>query len=108
MVGDAAPRVRERGGVSRDAGPVTGGVPRRAAARRGSEGQRGRPLPLEDLVGEAGRLARGLADLDAGGLERDLLRLGGAGGAGDDGSGVAHGLALGGGETGDVADNRLG
>ena len=33
---------------------------------------------------------------------------GGAGGAGDDGAGVAHGLALGGGEARDVADDRLG
>src|SRR5699024_631530 len=61
----------------------------------------------EDLPGEVRGLRRGLADLDADGLEGLLLRGGRAGGAGDDGAGVAHRLALRGGEARDVADDRL-
>src|SRR5699024_232997 len=63
---------------------------------------------LEDLPGQGGRLGRRLADLDARGLQGLLLGLRGARGARDDGAGVAHGLALGGREAGDVADDRLG
>ena len=51
---------------------------------------------------------RRLADLDADGLEGLLLGLRGARRAGHDRAGVAHRLALGGGEAGDVADDRLG
>ena len=50
----------------------------------------------------------GVLPTDAGGLEGLLLGLRGAGRAGHDGAGVAHRLALGGGEAGDVADDRLG
>src|SRR5699024_4374688 len=64
-------------------------------------------LALDDLAHEIGGLGGGLAHLDAGGLEGLLLRLRGAGGAGDDRAGVAHGLALGSGEARDVADDRL-
>src|SRR5437762_7061847 len=46
----------------------------------------------DDLAHQARGLARGLADPYPGRLQRDLLRLGGAGGAGDDGPRVAHGL----------------
>src|SRR3546814_5981650 len=49
-----------------------------------------------------------LADLDAGGLEGLLLRLCGSRRAGHDRPGVAHRLALGGGEARNVADDRLG
>src|SRR5699024_10263306 len=42
------------------------------------------------------------------GFEGLLLRLGGSGGAGDDRTGMPHRLALGGGEPGDVPDDRLG
>ena len=45
---------------------------------------------------------------DALGLERRGLGRGAAGGAGDDRAGVAHLLAGGCGEAGDVADHRLG
>src|SRR5688572_4348077 len=61
-----------------------------------------------DLTQQLRGLAWRLADLDAGGLEGLLLRLGGARRARDDGAGVAHRLALGGGEARDVADDRLG
>src|SRR3712207_8687902 len=47
-------------------------------------------------------LRRGLAHADAGGLEGLLLGLRGTGRAGHDGAGVAHRLALGRGEPGDV------
>src|SRR5687768_15084761 len=60
-----------------------------------------------DLDCEAGDLGRIRADADAVRLEGLLLRLSGAGGAGDDRPGVAHGLAGRGGETGDVGDDRL-
>src|SRR5262249_4392804 len=63
---------------------------------------------LHDLAHQAGGLAQGLAPPDADLLQRFLLGLGGAGRAGDDGAGVAHGLALGRGEPGDVTDDRLG
>src|SRR5690606_29494438 len=47
-------------------------------------------------------------DADADLLQGRLPRLGGPGGAGDDGAGVAHRLALGGGEAGDVGHHGLG
>src|SRR5690606_42097223 len=56
---------------------------------------------------ELGGLGRGLADLDARGLEGLLLGLRGARGARDDRAGVAHRLALGGREARDVADAGL-
>src|SRR5690554_4888419 len=62
----------------------------------------------QDLPHEGRRLGRRLADLDSGGLQGLLLRLSRTGRAGDDGAGVAHRLALGSGEAGDVADDRLG
>src|SRR5215469_13458754 len=45
-----------------------------------------------DLADEHGRATRGPAHADAHLLQRLLFRLGGAGGAGDDRPGVAHGL----------------
>src|ERR1700721_311136 len=78
----------------------------RSAGRR--RGWRGSLQALDDLADEGGGLARRLADADAGLLQGFLLGLGGAGGAGDDGAGVAHRLALGPGEARDVADDRLG
>src|SRR6516164_10927998 len=60
-----------------------------------------------DLADEQGRAAGGPAHADAHLLQRLLLRLRGAGGAGDDRPGVAHGLALGRGEPGHVGDHRL-
>src|SRR5690606_10890798 len=63
---------------------------------------------LHDLAHEIGGLCGGLAHLHASGLEGLLLRLRGARGAGDDRAGVAHRLALGGGEARDVADDGLG
>src|SRR4051794_23731022 len=73
------------------------------------EGWGGGPFSgADDLPHQPGGLRRRLADPDPGGLEGLLLRLRGAGRAGDDGAGVAHGLALGRGEPGDVADDRLG
>src|SRR5690554_2685071 len=62
----------------------------------------------QDFAHQGGGLGRRLADLDSGGLEGLLLRLCRTRGAGDDGAGVAHGLALGSGEAGDVADDGLG
>src|SRR5215469_13754214 len=61
-----------------------------------------------DLADQRGGLARGLADVDACLLERFLLRLGGAGRAGDDRTRVAHRLAFWRGEPGHVADDGLG
>src|SRR5699024_4101608 len=63
---------------------------------------------LVELPRDHRRLGRGLAHLDAGGLEGLLLGLRRAGRAGHDGARVAHRLALGGGEARDVADDRLG
>src|SRR5690606_23344576 len=63
---------------------------------------------LDDLAHQLRGLARRLADLDTGRLQGFLLRLRGTGRTGDDRAGVPHGLALGGGEAGDVADDRLG
>ncbi len=54
-----------------------------------------------------GHLGRRRADLDAARLERVLLRLRGAGGAGDDRAGVAHRLAGRRREAGDVGEDRL-
>src|SRR5690625_7432620 len=68
----------------------------------------GRLLGFEDLPHERSCFGGGLADLHTRGFEGLLLRLGGSGGAGDDRTGVAHRLALGGGEPSDVADDRLG
>ena len=65
--------------------------------------ERGEPVEYEPR-----RLGRRGADLYARGLQRRLLRLRRAGGAGDDGARMAHGLAFGGGESGDVADDRFG
>jgi len=54
----------------------------------------------QDRPREASGLGRGLADLDAAAASRaSSLGLSRAGGAGDDGAGVAHGLALGRGEA---------
>ena len=58
--------------------------------------------------GDLGGLARAAPDPDALRLERLLLGLGGARGAGDDRAGVAHLLAGRRGEAGDVGDDRLG
>src|SRR5690625_2111254 len=91
------------------AGPA-GRLVRRRVARRYqrdgppsgcSAGRRdgGSGSALEDLPSQAGGLARGLADLDAGRLEGLLLRLGGPGRAGDDRAGVAHRPALAGSEA---------
>src|SRR3954454_14250325 len=66
------------------------------------------PKSAHDLAHEPRGLARGLADLDAGGLEGLLLGVGGARRTGDDRARVAHGLAGRGGEAGDVAYRRLG
>src|SRR5690606_17816310 len=87
---------------------VVDAVVKRLGRRPCPVGRRRRPWwrerasALEDLPGETRGLARRLADLDAGRLESDLLGLGGTRRAGDDGARVAHGLALGGGEAGDV------
>ena len=62
----------------------------------------------EYVTHDFGGLARGLAHGDARRLERVLLVLGGALPPETMAAGVAHLLAFGGGETGDVGDNRLG
>src|SRR5690606_815658 len=99
--GTRRPRAQERwaGGIRRAVRLVSSRSC--LAARRSGE-------VLDDLAHEIGGLGGGLAHLDAGGLEGLLLRLRGAGGAGHDRAGVAHRLALGGGEARDVADDRLG
>ena len=51
--------------------------------------------------------AGGFADAYPGGFECLFFGLGGAGGAGNYGSGVAHGFAFRGGEAGHVADDWL-
>src|SRR6478735_5804758 len=84
-----------------------------AADRGGDHGERQRRSesggePLHDLAHQVGGLGGRPAHLDPGGLEGLLLPLRGARRAGHDGAGVAHGLALGSGEPGDVADDRLG
>src|SRR5436190_17148902 len=61
----------------------------------------------EALGDELRDLGRGRPDLDADGLERFLLRLRGAGGAGDDRAGMAHRLAWRRREAGDVGEHRL-
>src|SRR5215213_5965620 len=63
---------------------------------------------VEDFDRDRRGLGRAFADPHALRLERLFLRRGGAGGAGDDRAGVAHLLARGGGEAGDVGDHRLG
>src|SRR5829696_2690486 len=70
-----------------------------------------RPPPSSaggDLADQPGGLARRAADSHPGGLERLLLGLGGAGGAGDDRAGVTHRLALRRGEARHIPDHRLG
>src|SRR5690606_22718620 len=63
---------------------------------------------LVQLARKLGGLGGGLAHLHPGGLQRLLLRLRGSGRTGDDRARVAHRLALGRGEPGDVADHGLG
>src|SRR5699024_1833267 len=74
----------------------SGSTSRRDGYRTGRDGARSGGECLLDQVGSA---AGGLAHPHADGLEGLLLGLRGARGAGDDGPGVAHGLALGGGEA---------
>src|SRR6516165_1092891 len=73
-------------------------------ARRPPSGKTRRRLAApHDVSDQGGGLAGGLTDPDAGLLQRFLLGLGGARGTADDRAGVAHGLALRGGEAGHVA-----
>src|SRR5699024_9109739 len=91
--------------------PRPGGAAPRAQRLADSERQSlsaGQVLSGEEFAHKLGGLGRGLADLDACRFEGFLLRGSGSRGTGDDGAGVAHGLALGRGEAGDVADDRLG
>ena len=94
-----------RGGAGRSSGPP------RCGCRVRLEGRRG-PCPRGPCPGWASTrraVSVGvLPDRDADRFQRRLLRLRGARGAGDDGARVAHGLALGRGEAGDVADDGLG
>src|SRR5580658_6438648 len=76
-------------------------------ARRPKQARR-TGLALHDVADQSGGLAGGLADADAGLLQRFFLGLGGTGGAGDDRAGVPHRLAFGRGEPGHVPDDRLG
>src|SRR5215212_198092 len=85
MSSDGAPRAKEIGAMARTLA--------RERAR--------------DLGRDLGDLGRRLADAHAALLERSLLRLGGARGAGDDRARVAHRLPGRGGEAGDVGDDRL-
>src|SRR5699024_3732912 len=78
---------------------------RRDGYRTGRGGARSGGECLLDQVGGA---AGGLAHPHADGLEGLLLGLRGARGAGDDGTGVAHGLALRGGEARHVPEDGLG
>src|SRR6266508_6592171 len=57
--------------------------------------------------GQLGGLGRVATDLGPGGLQRLRLGFGGTAGPGDDRAGVAHALARGGLEPGDVGDHRL-
>src|SRR5690606_13896969 len=111
---DPAPEANARSG----GGPARGTL---ARAGTGPVPPRGGPDPypkaadgvvpsarLDDLPHDAGGLARGAADADADLLQGLLLGLRRTGRAGDDRAGVAHGLALGRGEPGDVAHDRLG
>src|SRR5690606_33067134 len=102
--------------ISRPGMDLTGRseVKARFATRRGpspgTAGARGLVVSesserLQDLAHERGGLGRRLADLDADGLEGLLLGGRGAGRAGHDRARVAHRLALGGGEAGDVTDD---
>src|SRR3954452_23955835 len=68
----------------------------------------GRELAGDDLAHQSSRLRWRLADADADGFERLLLRRGRTARAGDDGSRVTHGLALWCREPGDVPDHGLG
>src|SRR5665648_1242218 len=61
-----------------------------------------------DLARQLRRSRRRLADLDTGGLQGLLLGERRARRTGHDGARVTHGLALGSGETRDIADDRLG
>jgi hypothetical protein len=61
----------------------------------------------EDAGHGGAEVRGGLGDRDAGGAERVELGLGGALAARDDGAGVAHPLARGGGDAGDEADDGL-
>ena len=63
---------------------------------------------LHDLAHERGGRRRRLADIDTGGLEGLLLGCSRTRRTGHDRASVAHGLALGGREARDVADDRLG
>ena len=81
----SSPRARSRSAPPGPARSSASGPPARRPRRLG--------LRADRLGGELGRLGRALADADALRLERLLLRLGGAGGAGDDRPGVAHLLA---------------
>src|SRR5690242_19752407 len=63
---------------------------------------------LQDLPCQPSGLRRGLAHLYAGGLEGLLLRLRGARRTGHNRARVTHRLALGRGESRDVADDRFG
>src|SRR5690606_19603377 len=65
------------------------------------------PVP-EQRASALGRLAGGLAHLDAGGLQGLLLGLGGARGPGHDRARVPHRLALRRGEPRHIAHHRLG
>src|SRR5690606_9806658 len=86
---------------------ATGADPARARRRCGAVGTALTGV-RHDLPHDPGGLARRATDPHAHRLQRLLLRLGGAGRAGDDRAGVAHGPAGWGGEAGDVADDRLG
>ena len=101
----SVPTPRPPGTAGRPGSPRRGAGPSRVLSELCVRGELHR---LHDLAHQLGGRGRRLADLDADGLERFLLRLRGAGGAGHDRAGVAHRLALGGGEARDVADDRLG
>ena len=75
--------------------------------------QTGRPVASHRRPASTSRISWAVSDgvlptLTPTASRASFLACGGAGRAGDDGAGVAHGLALGGGEAGDVADDRLG
>ena len=114
IAAEAGARVGAIGGGDGVPGIVvaaTGAVRRAACGRSARVTVRTRAAlagALHRLDRELRGLGRALADPHALRLERLLLRLGGARGAGDDRPGVAHLLARRRGEAGDVGDHRLG
>src|SRR6478752_4828785 len=108
-VGGVADRRVAPGRMTTDPSRVsTTAGPKRSGRGRDTRGDPATQCLPGDLAQQAGGLGRRLADLDADGLQRLLLGLRGARGAGHDRAGVTHRLALWSGEPGDVADDRLG